>query len=88
VFDADARFAAAIDDIRREFGLTRAERRVYEAALYQSSSHQIAETLCLSRETVRTHLKNIFSKVGISKHVDLIQHFVHRSPSHPARYAN
>jgi DNA-binding CsgD family transcriptional regulator len=87
-FDLDAHFSAIIEDIVREFGLTQAERRVYEASLYRSSSCEIAETLYLGRETVRTHLKSIFLKIGVSSHVDLVQDFVQRSHTHLDRRMN
>lgn len=37
-----------------------------------SSSRSIAEKLYISPETVRTHIKNIYEKVGIRKKQELI----------------
>lgn len=79
VFDADARLASMVRHVRSEFGLTSAEARVYEAAMTHSTSYEIADSLGLSRETVRSHMKHIFLKTDISSHVELLQYFALRS---------
>lgn len=79
VFDAGAKLAAIVDEAKRKFGLTSAEARVYEAAMLHSTSHEIAHSLGLSRETVRSHMKHIFLKMDISSHVELLQYSALRS---------
>lgn len=54
------------------YGLTRGEARVVAAILAGRSVESTARTLGIRRETVRTHLKRIFSKVGTTRQSDLI----------------
>lgn len=51
--------------------LTPRETEVLRLAIDGLSNIDISEKLCISRETVKSHRKNILSKVGVSKVNDL-----------------
>lgn len=54
------------------YGLTGAESRLCEALVRMGSLPQAAEQLRITRSTARSHLKNIFAKVGVSSQVQLV----------------
>jgi DNA-binding NarL/FixJ family response regulator len=58
--------AQAIDDRDRiaEFGLSRREREVLDEILHGLGNRAIAQRLCVSEETVKSHVKAIFRKLG------------------------
>lgn len=65
--------APAIDALTQLFGLTPSEARV---ALSLSNGNSIAETArvsATSKNTTRSHVRSIFSKMGISRQSDLIR---------------
>ncbi len=53
------------------YDLTPAEARIACAVAEAKSVEEVALTAGVSTETVRTHLKSIFSKVGVSRQVEL-----------------
>lgn len=53
--------------------LTPAERKVAMQYAHGSSSREIAQQLCVSVNTVRTHLAHVFDKLGIHRKTDLIR---------------
>ena len=53
------------------FGLTAAEARLASALSMGHSLESAAHFLGLSVETVRTYLKSIFHKVGVSRQAEL-----------------
>ena len=55
------------------YGLTPAEIRVCESLYQAGSVDAVAEHLHLTRNTVRSHLKTIFSKFGVSTQGQLMQ---------------
>jgi DNA-binding CsgD family transcriptional regulator/PAS domain-containing protein len=62
--------------LRELYDVTDSEARV---ALALASGHSIqsaAESLDISAETLRTHLKHIFRKLGVSRQQDLVRHLV------------
>ena len=62
-----------IDSLVQQFGLTRAEARV---AISISNGHSTAETAQgqnISRNTIRSHLRSIYSKMGVSRQADLVR---------------
>jgi DNA-binding CsgD family transcriptional regulator len=75
VLNHDTQIASVAMHVRAKFGLTSAEFRIYNAAITHATTSHIATSLCLSRETVRSHLKSIYSKIGVSSHVELLQNF-------------
>ncbi|MEO8276922.1 MAG: LuxR C-terminal-related transcriptional regulator [Thermoanaerobaculia bacterium] len=55
------------------YGLTPAESRVAGELLRGKRIDEIADHLGLKRETIRTHLKRIFHKVGTTRQADLVR---------------
>ncbi len=53
------------------FGLTPREMQVVAAITAGYSNREIAQKLCLSDQTVKHHITNIFDKVGMSNRVEL-----------------
>lgn len=53
------------------FHLTRSERRVVEQLLSHTSIEAIGESLNISVETVRTHRKRAFAKLGVGSRFEL-----------------
>jgi DNA-binding CsgD family transcriptional regulator len=54
------------------FGLSRAETRVATEVTDGKSTEDVALTLGISRETVRTQLKAVFSKTGARRQSELV----------------
>jgi DNA-binding NarL/FixJ family response regulator len=53
------------------FGLTSREIEIIAAIREGSSNREIASKLAISEETVKRHLSNIYSKVGVSSRLEL-----------------
>jgi DNA-binding CsgD family transcriptional regulator len=68
-FEARELDAAQIAD---RFGLTRAELAVAGELLIGRSNPEIGRRLFISRDTVRTHLRHIFQKLGVSSRVEAV----------------
>ncbi|KAA0970701.1 helix-turn-helix transcriptional regulator [Aureimonas fodinaquatilis] len=64
---------ANVQHVAATYSLTSAETRVFAAIAAGSSVSTIARDAGLSRETVRSQLKAIFSKVGIHSQKDLVR---------------
>src|SRR5262245_35888264 len=62
------------------YGLTTSELRVLLAMAPGSSAREAAETLGISENTAKTHLKHIHSKTGTSKQTELIRLFMSATP--------
>jgi len=56
----------------REYGLTGAEARLCQALVKTGSLLHAADELRISRSTARSHLKNIFAKLGVTSQVQLV----------------
>ena len=54
------------------FDLTPTESKVAEALTHGLSVKQVSEKYRISNETVRTHLKSIFSKTGVNRQSQLV----------------
>jgi len=71
--DADHAAETPASVLMRLYGLTAAESRVAGEILRGSGIDEAAGRLGLKRETVRTHLKHIFTKVGTTRQADLVR---------------
>jgi DNA-binding CsgD family transcriptional regulator/PAS domain-containing protein len=58
--------------LRRLFGLTSAEARVYERIVHGYSVEEIARELDLAVDTIRVHLKRMFAKMQVSRQAELV----------------
>jgi DNA-binding CsgD family transcriptional regulator len=67
--------SATIQDL---FGLTSAEASVASALATGKSIEKIAASSAVSRNTVRTHLKNVLAKTGTSRQAELVA-LLHRT---------
>jgi len=54
------------EDLKQAFGLTPAEGRVANSLLGGKTAEETAEGLGVSLETVRTHIKRAYAKLGVS----------------------
>lgn len=55
-------------------GLTRRESEVLEGASHGESTREIAERLVVGEETVRSHLKSLYQKLGVSDRSAAVAH--------------
>ena len=54
-------------------GLSPREMDVFRELLKDKKRKEIAEALCISENTVKTHTSNVFSKLEVSKRVELVE---------------
>jgi DNA-binding CsgD family transcriptional regulator len=57
---------ARVEDLKQAFGLTPAEARVANSLLGGKTAEETSEELGVSLETVRTHIKRAYAKLGVS----------------------
>lgn len=76
VGDPEERVEPDAETIRRLHGLTRAETGLVLALLAGSSLGEAAESLSISANTARTHLKRVFAKMGVKRQSELIRTLV------------
>jgi DNA-binding CsgD family transcriptional regulator len=70
---SDPKSLGGLSDQRlRDFGLTGAEARLCQALIRTGSLLHAADELRISRSTARSHLKNIFAKLGVTSQVQLV----------------
>ena len=55
----------AVPDRRAAAGLTRREIEILSLVAIGSSNEEVADRLCISPHTVKTHVYNIFKKIGV-----------------------
>jgi DNA-binding CsgD family transcriptional regulator len=73
IYDDDAWMELPTDRLAWLYQLTSAEARICEALYRSGSVDAAAQLLCLTRHTVRSHLKSIYTKFGVSTQVQLMQ---------------
>lgn len=59
-------FSFELADLRQAFGLTRCERMVAHSLVAGQTAEQTAAALEVSIDTVRTHIKRVYAKLGVS----------------------
>ena len=79
---------ASLDETRRPLAkvrdgyayaaLTKREKEVVKLIMAELTAHQIAEKLFLSKDTVDTHRKNIFSKLDIHTTAGIVKYAMER----------
>ena len=69
-----------LEQLRAGFGLTTAEARVALALVDDDALVHVADRLCISRNTVRTHLQRIFGKTNTARQTELIRVLVSAAP--------
>jgi DNA-binding NarL/FixJ family response regulator len=60
-----------MNDIRKQFRLTRRETDILRRVLDGLKNVEIAEELEISEQTVKDHLSNIYMKSGVENRFDL-----------------
>ena len=66
----------SLENVSRQYGLTVREREIAMSVVLGKPDKKIAEELFIEFTTVRTHLKNIFQKLGISSRSELVSRIV------------
>jgi len=61
----------------KAFGLTFREIEIVKAVMAGGSTKDIAERSSISENTVKSHLRHIFNKMGVSNRVELVQFAAH-----------
>ena len=69
--DQPVRMAAGV--LCRTYGLTAAEERVAVAATAAGPLEELAETLLLRINTVKTHLRQVYAKTGVRGRAELVR---------------
>lgn len=62
--------------IKKEFSLTEREREMLELLLKGKSNKEISNLTYVSTETVKTHLQNIYRKLGIKSRLEAVALFL------------
>lgn len=58
--------------LAREWGLTKREQEIFVMLARGRNGAYIQEHFTLSRNTVKSHIKHIYSKLGVHSHQELI----------------
>ncbi|MBR2836634.1 MAG: hypothetical protein IKE43_13110 [Coriobacteriales bacterium] len=66
-------FRSAIDTLAQEALLTQQERNVLFMLAQGRNAKSIADTMVLSSNTVRTHMRNVYAKVNVHSQQELIE---------------
>ena len=68
-------FAYTCHRIARRFDLTRREEEILCLLVRGRTATRVAETLCISVATARTHQRNIYAKLGVHNQQDILDLF-------------
>ncbi len=79
--------AQRMDELVRDYGLTAREREVCEYLWHGYNSGHIAKALLISGNTARTHIRNIYRKLGVSSREELLALFSSRAGDRACRVA-
>lgn len=67
-----SRYESGIEDVAKKHLLTPREAEVFELLAYGRDIVFITDKLCISRNTAKTHIRHIYSKVGVSSRQQLL----------------
>ncbi|KPK45521.1 MAG: hypothetical protein AMK74_03230 [Nitrospira bacterium SM23_35] len=70
-----------MNEIRKQFRLTRRETDILRRVLDGLKNVEIAEELEISEQTVKDHLSNIYMKSGVENRFDLARLLMHAENS-------
>ena len=70
--DTETTYGHAIETVASEFKLSKREREVFEYLARGRDAKSISEKMVLSVHTVRTHTYNIYAKLNVHSHQELI----------------
>jgi DNA-binding CsgD family transcriptional regulator/PAS domain-containing protein len=73
IVDPERRPIPGPDMLRQLFGLTKTEVAVAQLVVNGEGLGPIGEQLQLSRDTVKTHLRNVFNKTGTHRQAELVR---------------
>ena len=65
-------FEEALTAVSERFSLTQREREILRHVYEGKSNAEIAETLFISESTVKTHIYNIFRKLGVKNRIEAV----------------
>jgi DNA-binding NarL/FixJ family response regulator len=85
VFDVFQRAAGSGTQATGLADLTRREREVLASVAEGISNQEIAQKLCISEQTVKTHLTRIFAKLAVRNRLAAALAFYGREPTPPAK---
>lgn len=70
---AESSAAGKLDRVVERYGITKRERQIIEQVCQGKTNQQIADTLFITLQTVKDHTHRIYSKMGISSRMQLVQ---------------
>jgi DNA-binding CsgD family transcriptional regulator len=73
IYDDESWRELPVERLAWLYRLTSAEARICDALFRFGSVESAAQALCLTRHTVRSHLKSIYTKFGVATQVQLMQ---------------
>jgi DNA-binding CsgD family transcriptional regulator len=83
-----ARIAPIGAELQKDFGLSMAELRVLSLIIDGGSVKSVAYDLGLSDNTVKSHLRSLFSKTDTNRQQDLIRVIVNKGKTAPTLQLN
>lgn len=69
--EAHDSLSANLNPLIQKYSLTKRESQIYELLVQHKSYKEIADILCISVPTAKTHILNLYRKLGINKRTDL-----------------
>ena len=63
----------SLGDTADHLRITRREMQIVESLIFGASARDIASDLGVSFHTIRTHIRNIYTKLGVASRVELLR---------------
>jgi DNA-binding NarL/FixJ family response regulator len=70
---AESATKIGMDRVFERYGVTKRERQIVQQICLGKTNKQIAEELFISLQTVKDHTHRIYSKIGVSSRMQLVQ---------------